>query len=388
MAAASAEIAVRARSTAPDASPPVIAMAHEGAPKRRGIIPRWLPWSIGGAVLVVIVVVGLVAIFAREGRVRVPSLTGLDQATAKTKLTEVGLKFAIGDHRFSANAPVGTVLGQDPVPGTQVSEGAVVTVAVSGGSEVFSLPDVTGLLLDAARAKLKDRGLVVEYSTSPSDKDQGTVLSSLPAPGQQVETGDTIRLTIAAGASGTDITLPSDLTGLTFVLDPAPMPASSAADTTFDVTRRVRALLEASGARVVLTRTATAKGDAAGTLARSRKARETTATALVGFGVTQSGVGGLAVASVPNTSTTQALYAQSLALAQAVSDQLKAAFSNVTATSATNDTILTDTGVPAVRVRLGSSAASADALSFSDPQWADNVARAVYRAIAQTYGKK
>ena len=30
----------------------------------------------------------------------------------------------------------------------------------------------------------------------------------------------------------------------------------------------------------------------------------------------------------------------------------------------------------------------ADRLSFTDPEWADNIAKAVYRAIAQVYGTR
>jgi hypothetical protein len=52
------------------------------------------------------------------------------------------------------------------------------------------------------------------------------------------------------------------------------------------------------------------------------------------------------------------------------------------------DLILTGTGVPAVRLRLGSLAAADDKLSFTDPQWADDVARAVYRAMSSVYGAK
>ena len=43
---------------------------------------------------------------------------------------------------------------------------------------------------------------------------------------------------------------------------------------------------------------------------------------------------------------------------------------------------------PAVRLRLGSVASPDDKLLFTDPQWADDVARAVYRAIASVYGSK
>lgn len=376
------------RAPAPVVPAPVVTGTHAGAPRRRGLIPQWLPWAAGGTLAVIIVGVVLAVVFSRADIVRVPSLQGMDRKAAQTRLQELGLKLVVGDQRFSASAPLGSIIDQKPAAGTQVEGGAAVTVALSAGSEAFPMPDVVGSTLDAARKKLRDRGLTVEFQTVPSDKDQGTVVSSVPSPGVTVLTGDTVRLTVAAGTSGSDALLPSDLKGKTFVLDPMPMPAGGGTtDPLLGVATRVRALLEASGARVVVTREVTDTGDNANTLARSKRAKEASGTALVGFTVTQSGADGLAVQSVPNTSTTQPTYVKSLSLTQALTDALKVKFPNVASTTASDsDTILNATGVPAVRIRLGSVQSAADKLSFIDPVWADNVANAVYRSIAQVYG--
>lgn len=395
-----AEPAPSEAATAPAAEPPAPveppAVAPAAAPavppavrrRRRGLIPRWAPWAAGGVGLLVVIVAILVLVLSRSDISRVPSLEGLDRKAAETRLQELGLRLVVGDQRFSASAPVGTIIDQTPVAGTQVKAGTAVTVALSAGSESFPMPDVTGQLLDAARKKLRDRGLSVEFQTVPSDKDQGTVISTVPSPGATVMTGDTVRLTVAAGASGSDTLLPSDLKNKTFVLDPAPVPAGGGVDVTMDVARRVRALLEASGARVVVTRSVTDTGDAANTLARSKRAKEASGTALIGFSVTESGATGIAVLSVPNTSTTQPTYMQSLSLFQAITDALKASFPNLTTGTSDNDLILNETGIAAVRIRLGSVQSGADKLSFTDPEWADNVAKATYRSIAQVYGSK
>lgn len=373
---------------APVVPAPVVTGTHAGAPRRRGLIPQWLPWAAGGTLAVIIVGVVLAVVFSRADIVRVPSLQGMDRKAAQTRLQELGLKLVVGDQRFSASAPLGSIIDQKPAAGTQVEGGAAVTVALSAGSEAFPMPDVVGSTLDAARKKLRDRGLTVEFQTVPSDKDQGTVVSSVPSPGVTVLTGDTVRLTVAAGTSGSDALLPSDLKGKTFVLDPMPMPpGGGTTDPLLGVATRVRALLEASGARVVVTRAVTDTGDNVGTLVRSKRAKDASGTALVGFTVTQSGAAGLAVQSVPNTSTTRPTYVKSLSLTQALTDALKVKFPNVASTTASDsDTILNATGVPAVRIRLGSVQSAADKLSFIDPVWADNVANAVYRSIAQVYG--
>jgi hypothetical protein len=260
-------------------------------------------------------------------------------------------------------------------------------VDLSAGSESFAMPDVVGKTLDVARQTLRDRGLDVQFETAPSDAEQGTVISTLPSAGATVTTGAVVRLTVAAGVSSTDTLLPTDLSGLGFVLDPAPAPAGTTSDVAFDVARRVRALLEASGARVVVTRLVTDTAATASSIVRLRNAKESTSTALVGFDVTIIGPTGLQVQSAPNTGTAAATFAGSTALAQALMTGLHANFASVATTIAAGDGVLEGVGVPAARVHLGSTSASSDTISFADPQWADNVARDIYRALALTYGK-
>jgi len=300
----------------------------------------------------------------------------------------LGLVLVVGDTRFSAEVPAGAVIDQTPHSGTLVKDGSVVRVALSAGSETFAMPDVIGKTLDVARQTLRDRGLDVQFQTAPSDADQGTVIESVPSAGATVTTGATVRLTVAAGVSATDTLLPSDLTGLAFVIDPAPPASGAGTDPSFDVARRVRALLEASGARVTVTRAVTDTGSSATAIIRLRAAKEGTSTALVGLDVASTGSGGLQVVSVPNTGTAAATFAQSNVLSQALLTGLRTNFPSITATTVVGDSVLEGAGVPAGRVLLGSTASSADKLAFTDPQWADNVARDIYRALAQTYGKR
>jgi len=356
--------------------------------RRRPLVPRWLIIAVAATIVVAAVAIGLGLWAASLSEVRVPSLNGLDRAAAEARLQEAGLVLRVGDRRFSETVPTGQVVDQSPAPGTKVAEGAVVTVALSAGTENFPLPDVVGSNVDAARRTLRDRGLSVDVQTVASDRPQGTVVESFPSPGVTVAAGDTVRLSVAAGSGTGGALLPSDLTGTTIVLDPAPMPVAGGADTTMDVARRLRALLEASGAKVVVTRDVTDSGEALTTLARGRRAKESSSTALVGFSVVQVGTAGLNVLSLPATGTTQPFYLASAGLATAVSGAFKTAGRPVIDAVATNDVILTGTGVPAVRVRLGSLASPDDKLLFADPQWADDVARSVYRAIGSVYGSK
>jgi N-acetylmuramoyl-L-alanine amidase len=356
--------------------------------RRRPLVPRWAFYAIGGTVLATVATVALVYFVALGAVVRVPSVQGLDRVAATTRLQEIGLRIAIGDKRFSDSVPAGLVVGQSPAPGAKVSDGAVVTVSISAGTESFAMPDVTGMPLEKGRRLLRERGLAVDMATAVSDQAQGTVIESFPSPGVMVSAGDSVRITVASGGPSSGTLLPTDLTGKSIVLDPAPMPAGSASDTTLDVARRIRALLEASGARVVVTREVTDSGDKVSAPARAKKAKEASATAVVGLMIANSGQGGYAVLSVPATTGTEPFFLASASLASALAAAVKETGKPVVSEPAVGDAVLTSTGVPAVRLRLGSTALPGDRTLFADPGWADDVSRAVYRAIGSVYGSK
>jgi hypothetical protein len=209
--------------------------------RRRPLVPRWAYYATGGALLASVAIAVLVYFVSLSAIVRVPSVQGLDRVAATTRLQEVGLRLVVGDKRFSDTVPAGLVVGQTPAPGAKVSDGALVTVSISAGTESFAMPDVTGMPLEKARRLLRERGLAVDMETAVSDQPQGTVVESFPAPGVMVSAGDSVRVTVAAGGSSSGTLLPTDLTGKTIVLDPAPMPKGSGSDTALDVARRLRA---------------------------------------------------------------------------------------------------------------------------------------------------
>ena len=221
--------------------------------RRRSLVPTSL------IVVLVVVAVGAVAAgfafayLSRPEIVSVPSLARLEQVVARSELAQAGLEMEIGDTRFSATVPAGAVVDQDPAPGADVEEGTVVMVVLSAGSESFAMPDVLGLPVDTAREQLEAKGLDVETVSEPSEAPPNTILRSEPAPGGQVTTGDTVVLAVVSDDVSGDVLLPADLSDAVFVLDPA-SPPEGVVDPAMDIARKLRSLLEASGARVVVTR--------------------------------------------------------------------------------------------------------------------------------------
>jgi N-acetylmuramoyl-L-alanine amidase len=265
--------------------------------------------------------------------------------------------------------------------GSELKNGGVVTLVISAGSEDFPMPDVIGSLAATARSLLEAKGLIVSLEPVMSEAPSDTVMSSIPATGAQVRTGDRVVLQVAA-ATAPGVTLqPYDLTGVAVTLDPSPA-AAGTTDIPLEVARRVRALLEASGAIVVTLRSSSDTD----TTDASRAARAVAATSVVavGFDLTPAPQTGRVVRS-PSQASAQILTASTL-LSSAITSELVSVAAPVVSDTTPTDSVLSAVSVPWVRVLLGSGTAREDQAVFTDPTWADKVARAVYIGIGKSYG--
>jgi N-acetylmuramoyl-L-alanine amidase len=351
-------------------------------PERKRLIPiEMLVLFMASAILVAGVFIGYGA-YQRASRITVPDLIGTDVDIARVDLERAGLELVVDSERFSAR-PVDTVLDQDPTKGAKLRRGQTVHVSVSAGTEQFALPDVTGDGLLLASGRLQNRGLQIVVIAAPSNQPSDTVIATNPSPGTPVTTGDVIRLTVASNESSpTAQVVPYKFDGRTFVLDPAPS-ATSTVDVSLDVARRIRSLLEASGARVVVTRSVT---DSATTdVARALDARDAN-DAVATIGLSASADPQARGLRVVRLATGQpAIVSASTALAGQLTQSLSDVGKVATPQTVTQDPVLASLQVPAARVMLGSTANDVDLAAFKDPRWADSVARAVYKTLGERY---
>lgn len=96
--------------------------------------------------------------------------------------------------------PAGTVVGQDPVGGTDLILGSAVTLQVSNGvPPLREVPAVVGLSEETARLLLEEQGFVVEVQTEAvTDPSQdGLVIRQDPAGGALVDQGATVIVVVA-----------------------------------------------------------------------------------------------------------------------------------------------------------------------------------------------
>jgi len=143
---------------------------------------------------------------AGPGSAEVPSVAGDTQEDATERLEEAGFRVAV-EAASSETVPEGLVISSNPSGGETVRRGSVVTIRVSSGPRLVTVPPVVGRSADAARQALRGRGLLFSVSREESEKPTGQVISQSPSAGEQVEAGTTVALTVSSGVPA--VTMPN-----------------------------------------------------------------------------------------------------------------------------------------------------------------------------------
>lgn len=146
--------------------------------------------------------------------VKVPSVVGSSYDDARKLLDEAGLEGLQGDIRYDPSKPIGTVIEQNPPPDQVVKDGRRIYLVISGGEQLYDVPNLVGRSLREAKFMLTQRNLnaqEVEYRPSVQYP-TGTVLSQLETVGSKVKKGTMIGLVVSTGMESGDIKVP-DVTG-------------------------------------------------------------------------------------------------------------------------------------------------------------------------------
>jgi eukaryotic-like serine/threonine-protein kinase len=135
-----------------------IRRAATRAKRRRG--GRWM---LG--MLVVAALIGTAAwggwTYLVPHTVTLPSLVGSDLERAQERLIDLGLRVRElpGEYDETMRIPKGDVLRMRPQPGTELEEGAVVSLVPSKGPPPVDVPDLVGKTVEQARTLLQQAGL-------------------------------------------------------------------------------------------------------------------------------------------------------------------------------------------------------------------------------------
>ena len=126
--------------------------------------------------------------------VEVPNVVGEKQSDAEKILSEAGFKVST-TKQFDEKVAEGAVISQNPQSKLQVAKGSQVSIVVSKGKELVTLPDVIGRTKIDAEALLKAAGFKVSFKYE-SHSNNNVVLEQDPSPGASVAKGSTVELLI------------------------------------------------------------------------------------------------------------------------------------------------------------------------------------------------
>jgi serine/threonine-protein kinase len=134
-----------------------------------------------------------------------PRVLEMPEAKARQELTELGFRPRLDGERPNDSFPAGTVIWQDPPPGTVLEPNSVVQLVLSTGPALVAVPDVVGLNVSQASKILAAAGVRVGTIDSTSvGQEQGVVVATRPASGVGRPRGAAIALVVSRGEPETE----------------------------------------------------------------------------------------------------------------------------------------------------------------------------------------
>ena len=127
----------------------------------------------------------------------VPSVVGSKRPTAEAELKERG--FDVEVQRVVSPKPAGEVVAQRPKAGTLYGKRGIVVLAVARDPLRTEVPDVSGLAVAQALARLRAADLRPRAQEVGSKEPKGVVLRQLPAPGTEVPKASPAIVVISSG---------------------------------------------------------------------------------------------------------------------------------------------------------------------------------------------
>ncbi|MFL5908913.1 MAG: Stk1 family PASTA domain-containing Ser/Thr kinase [Solirubrobacterales bacterium] len=165
---------------------------------------RWIVLALLAAGVAALVAFAL----TRPSHVAIPDVIGQNVDAASAVLDSKGFDVAI--KAVPSGAPRNQVVEQDPIPtdrgGGKAAEGSTVTLSVSSGPAIVSVPPVIGLSQSDAIKRLEKVGFKVNveqrYSNTVS---KGQVIGTEPAAGTQLSTAQPVTLLVSRGTNNVEV---------------------------------------------------------------------------------------------------------------------------------------------------------------------------------------
>jgi beta-lactam-binding protein with PASTA domain len=166
----------------------------------------------GGAYLIIdkMVMPGVTGMTNR-GEVIVPNITDLTLDSARTVCYDRGLRITVSSSEYSDSCAADVILDQEPVEGELVRDGRHISVITSMGSEISTIPDVSGLMEGPAKSQLRSAGFsnISVRNMYSSYTDQNMSINTEPESGITTSREAEIILYLSRGPRPTHTVVPN-----------------------------------------------------------------------------------------------------------------------------------------------------------------------------------
>lgn len=158
--------------------------------------------GIIAAIAVIAIIVGIIAVSNQGEQVEVPNVENEVLSEAEFELKAAG--FEIGDvtEVYNSDIASGNVISTNPGAGQTAKKGSSVNITVSKGTEMITVPDLTGLTKDEAIKALSNVGLNgVEGDSIYSDNVEADLVASQdPGSGSSLAKGESVTFHLSKGS--------------------------------------------------------------------------------------------------------------------------------------------------------------------------------------------
>jgi beta-lactam-binding protein with PASTA domain/predicted Ser/Thr protein kinase len=141
--------------------------------------------------------VGL-TVSAGPGSARIPGTAGMTREAAVAALKRAGFETSLRPVN-SEGVASGLVVHSSPAGGTLATRGSTVTLFVSTGRKLVTVPVLAGTQRSVAVQQIRGRGLVPEVSETMSSAPSGEVIRQSPDAGSKLPRGSTVSIVVSKG---------------------------------------------------------------------------------------------------------------------------------------------------------------------------------------------
>lgn len=146
---------------------------------------------------------------AEQETVPMVNVVGLYKTAAEEQMKKNGFTNYTFQEQTDATVEKGYVISQSVDDGTAITKDTAITIVISSGKEMTSVPNVVNYEDSQATTLLEEAGLKVTHGYAYDDNvEKDHVISSDPVAGTEVEEGSTVKIIISNGKEQKQVVVP------------------------------------------------------------------------------------------------------------------------------------------------------------------------------------